>query len=413
LTEEEHEEAARPAARPVQEPDRIVGLDVLRGVAVLGILIMNIQAFAMPMAAYTNPTAFGDLTGVNLVVWTVSRVLADHKFMTIFSMLFGAGVCLFVERAVASTGRAAGFHYRRMLLLLVVGIAHAFLLFYGDVLVTYALCGLWVFLFRNRSPRTLLIVGGLLLVVPFALFMLLGFSIPHMPAEAVAAMQRSWAPSEADIAAYTAGMNGSFQEQIATRALWTTGMLTQAFLFYYVWRAGGMMLVGMALYKMGVLTGARSTAAYRWTAIVGIPFALVVGVWGIVRNFEHEWAFEYSMPYGGMWNYFGSIAMALAYVSLVLLAVKGGFWTALQARLAAVGRMAFTNYLVQSLLCTLVINGLGLFGSLERWHQILFVIPILALQLWYSPLWLARYRYGPMEWLWRAGTYGRLAPLRR
>ena len=127
---------------PVAPGERIRSLDVLRGFAVLGILIMNVQSFSMPGAAYLNPTAWGDLTGINLAVWLAGHVLADQKFLTLFSILFGAGVCLFAERAEARSGRSAAVHYRRMFWLLVFGLAHAYFLWVGDILVPYALCGL-------------------------------------------------------------------------------------------------------------------------------------------------------------------------------------------------------------------------------------------------------------------------------
>ena len=144
---------------PVEASERIASLDVLRGLAVLGIMIMNIQAFAMPMAAYSNPTAYGDLSGINFFIWLVSYLFVDQKFLSMFSLLFGAGICLFADRVEARSGRSAGLHYRRMFWLLLFGLVHAYFLWSGDVLVTYALCGLVIFFLRNRSPRTLVIIG--------------------------------------------------------------------------------------------------------------------------------------------------------------------------------------------------------------------------------------------------------------
>src|SRR5687767_6329722 len=149
---------------------RIGSIDVLRGVAVLGILLMNIQTFSMVESAYMNPASYGDLTGINAVIYVFGRLFADQKFMTIFSMLFGAGIVLMAEKAVSNGRRPASAHYRRMIVLLAVGVAHAYLLWYGDVLTTYAICGMLVYLVRKWRPAILFWLGVLLLLVPLGFF---------------------------------------------------------------------------------------------------------------------------------------------------------------------------------------------------------------------------------------------------
>jgi len=146
---------------PTIQSERILSLDVLRGFAVLGILIMNIQHFSMVGGAYFNPTAYGDLTGLNYLVWLLSHLLADMKFMSIFSMLFGAGIVLMAERMEAGGGKPARIHYRRTAVLLFFGLAHAWLIWTGDILYSYAMCALLVYLFRNKQPKTLIILGVL------------------------------------------------------------------------------------------------------------------------------------------------------------------------------------------------------------------------------------------------------------
>src|SRR5262249_19871775 len=139
----------------VAETERIASIDVLRGFALLGILVMNIQSFAMVGAVYDNPTAYGNLNGANFVVWLLSHLLAEQKFISIFSMLFGAGIVLMWRRAESSGAGPARLHYRLMGWLIVFGLLHAYLLWYGDILYTYGICGLFVYLFRRKSPRTL------------------------------------------------------------------------------------------------------------------------------------------------------------------------------------------------------------------------------------------------------------------
>ena len=157
------------AGGPVAETARIDSIDVLRGFALLGILVMNVQLFAMPEAAYYNPTAYGDLEGANLYVWLGGRLLADQKFMTIFSMLFGAGIVLMTTRAEAR-GETHRVHYRRMGWLALIGLLHAHLLWAGDILFLYAVCGMLVYPFRGLSPGRLLVVGTATVAVASAIF---------------------------------------------------------------------------------------------------------------------------------------------------------------------------------------------------------------------------------------------------
>ncbi len=401
------------SAAPIRDSDRIVALDVLRGFALMGILIMNVQAFSMPSAAYTNPSAYGDLTGLNRAVWIASHLIADQKLMSIFSMLFGAGVCLFADRAQAKTGGSAKLYYRRTFVLLLFGFAHGYLLFLGDILVAYALCGAWVYLLRNRRPRTQVVVALVLLMVPTALTVMISGAVPKLPPDAVAGMSSGWAPSAEKLAAIVDGMRGSFLQQVITRAPATITLQTIVMLLHFIWRVSGMMLLGMALYRTGVLSASKDEAWYRRVAVVGLPIGWALSAYGVYFNFSHAWVFERSMFLGTVPNYWGSIAVGFGYLSLVMIAVKRGWFAGLQSRLAAAGRMAFTNYIAQSVFAVVVFNMFGLFGATPRWQQVLFIVAVWIAQLLYSPAWLARYRFGPLEWLWRAATYGHAPPMRR
>jgi len=401
-------------AAPVQSNERIASMDVLRGTAVLGILLMNIQAFAMPGAAYINATAYGDLTGVNWWVWALSHVFADQKFMAIFSMLFGAGVCLFTDRAMARSGRSAGLHYRRTLWLLLFGLIHAHLFWYGDILVTYAVSALIVYPFRNRAPRTLVIWAAVLLALPPGYSILMGLNIDKLPPEVLEQLRESWSPDMSAIAEDLAIYRGSWLDQQPHRSATATFFETLLLLTNFMWRASGMMLIGMALYRSRVLSAERSSAFYVKMLGIGATVGLPLVLFGAYRNTAADFALEYSMFLGVQWNYCGSIGLSLAYVALVMLVVQRGIIKAVQRRLAATGRMAFTNYLLQTLICTLLFygHGLGWYGSVERWQQALVVLCIWSALRLGSPLWLARFRFGPMEWLWRSLTYWRRQPMR-
>ena len=395
---------------PIEATDRIESLDVLRGFAVLGILVMNIQAFAMPGAAYFNPTAYGDLNGPNFFTWLASYLLVDQKFMSIFSLLFGAGICLFADRAEARSGRSAGLHYRRMFYLLVFGLIHAYLLWSGDILVAYALCGSVIFLLRNRSPRALVVSGLVVFVVASVFSIGIGMTTEFIPEKDVAEIVAAWAPDAAKIEAELLAYRGGWFAQQAQRVSDTLVMHTMALPTELLWQSAGIMLMGMALYRWHILSAVRNDRFYLRLVLIGFGVGLPIVAAGAWWNFAAGWRWERSMFLGSQFNYWGSLAMAFGYVGLVMLAVRREWFSALQMRLAAAGRMAFTNYIAQTLICTTIFygHGIGLFGRIDRWQQAIIVIAIWVIQLWWSPLLMRRFRYGPLEWSWRALTYWRI-----
>jgi uncharacterized protein len=399
---------------PVSGSERIVALDVLRGFAVLGILLINIQAFSMVGATYLNPSANSMLQGAGYWVWAASFLLGDQKFMTIFSILFGAGIILISRRAEAKGVKAGWLHLRRQSTLLLFGMAHAYLIWSGDILVAYAICGLVAYLFRNRSPRTLIVVGMLVFAVSSGLSVMAQLSMPTWPAEAMAEQVADWAPGQEEIDAEIAAFRGGWAQQMTQRVPDTLMMQTIVFFFWAGWRAGGLMLVGMALFKLGVLSAERSAAFYRRWVMAGLPVGYAIVAWGIWRNTEAGFAFERSMFIGAQPNYWGSLLVSMGYISLVMLAIRNGWMAGLQRRLAATGRMAFTNYLTQSLIATFIFygHGLGMFERVPRPGQLLVVAAIWGVQLLWSPWWLERFRFGPFEWLWRSMVYMKPQPMR-
>lgn len=394
---------------PVAASDRIASLDVLRGFAVLGILVMNIQAFAMPSAAYFNPTVYGDLSGINFFVWLVGYLFVDQKFLSMFSLLFGAGICLFADRVEARSGRSAGLHYRRMFYLLLFGLVHAYFLWSGDVLVTYALCGSVLFLLRNRSPRTLVVIGLAVFSVASILYTATGMTTEFISDKDAAEIIAFWAPDAAKIDAELLAYRGGWFTQQAQRSTDTLAMHTLALPIRLLWQSAGLMLLGMALYRWQILSAARSTVFYRRLALIGFGVSIPVVAAGAWWNFAVGWSWERSMFLGSQFSYWGSLAMAFGYVGLAMLAVRRRWFSALQMRLAATGRMAFTNYIAQTLICTTIFygHGFGLFGRVDRWQQAIVVFAVWGIQLWWSPLVLRRFRYGPLEWSWRELTYWR------
>lgn len=401
-------------AAPVSLGERISSIDVLRGFALLGILVMNIQSFSMIMAAYLNPTTYGDLSGINWWVWTLSNIVANEKFISIFSMLFGAGIVLMTGRAEAKGINPRGLHTRRSIWLIVIGLLHAYLLWYGDILFTYGVCALIVFAGRKASPRKLITIGLILFSVAFLLFMFFGFSLQFWPEENRAESMKNWLPSAEAVAGELAAYRGNWFDQMSARIPSAIALQTFIFLILEGWRVCGLMLIGMALFKAGVLSAVRSSRFYAAMVGIGYGVGLPLVITGVVKNFAAGWSFDYSMFFGSQYNYWASIFVALGHVGVVMLVCRSDALGGLKRVLAAFGRMALTNYLMQTVICTTIFygHGLGLFGYVERWQQILMVFAIWIVQLIYSPLWLRRYRFGPAEWVWRSLTYGRRQPMR-
>jgi uncharacterized protein len=376
---------------------------------------MNIQTFAMPLASYLNPSVYGSLEGIHGAVWAISHLLTDQKMMALFSMLFGASIVLFCERAAVAGQSVAAYHYRRNLWLLAFGLLHGYLLWHGDILFLYAVCALVLYPLRNKSASALLKLSIVFLAISSLLYLLTNISLQAMPAEVIAEQFLSeWSPSAAQISNELAAFQGSWTSQMAQRVPLTQSMQGPALLAWGFWRASGMMLLGMSLFKSGVLTGAADPQLYRRLLLLALFVGLPLVAYGIVWNFGNNWQLS-SMFLGSQFNYWGSILICLGWMSGLLLALQRGAIRALTDRLAAVGRMAFSNYILHTLLCGLIFygHGLGLIGQVERAGQLLIVLGIWALQLWLSPIWLRHFRFGPLEWLWRSLTYWRLQGFRK
>jgi len=396
---------------PVARSERIVSIDVLRGFAVLGILIMNIQSFSMIGAAYLNPYAYGDLSGANYGVWFLSHLFADSKFMTIFSMLFGAGVVLMAFRREASGRPAAGVHYRRMFWLIIIGFLHGYCLWYGDILFVYGMCGLWIYWFRRRSPRFLLIFGFLMVSVASLLTMFFQVTMPYWPPEAVDSVATEWwmPPPDAvqeELDAY----RGVLSEQQILRAPTAVFMQTNHFLTEFLWRAGGLMLIGMALFKLGVFGAERSRAFYLRMTSLGFGLGLPIVVWGVLYRNSSDWDVRSAFFGGSQFNYWGSLLFAAGWIGVVMLVCQRPGWGRVTRPLAAVGRMALSCYLLQTIICTFIFygHGLGLYGSVDRVGQASIMLGVWAAMLVMCPFWLRYFRFGPFEWLWRSLTYMKL-----
>ncbi|MDE0349408.1 MAG: DUF418 domain-containing protein [Gammaproteobacteria bacterium] len=418
---------------PVAPGERIEALDVLRGFALLGILLLNIIGFGLPFVSYLNPAADGATQGVNFGVYVTVDVFFEGALRALFSMLFGAGVCLF------AAGRGAGPYYRRQLLLLLFGLFDAFVLLWtGDILVPYALAGLVLYFARNWRPRSLYIASGVVFTYLALLYALILVSLGVLAeqageiqarvaaGEAVTAAERGLLaqyvemsftvhPPPQELAREIASWRGTYAESFAANAAGLLGSTYPTNLPLVVfWDALAGMLLGMALFKSGVLQAQRSPRFYGVLAATGLTVGLAVNVVEVGlragTGFDTQWLPSFSSPLYDL----GRIAMGLGYLGLVMLVCQRALWVAARRALSAVGRMALTNYLMQSLICLFVFHeiGLGWWSELERYQLYFVVAAVWAFQVAVSLWWMGRYRFGPMEWLWRALTYGRLPPNR-
>lgn len=407
-------------------PGRLVSLDAIRGVAVMGILAMNIVAFALPFPAYSNPAAGGPPGDLDLATWFFNFVFIDSKMRGMFSLLFGASTLLVIESAAMAGRNAARTHYSRMFWLALFGLAHFYLVWFGDILFLYAICGLLLFLFRKLSVKALLLWS-----LPF---FLVGIGIPaslwatlsmaqagSLPAEAAAGMQEAlrqinadMGPSTPTYAEETALYLGSYASILGHR----TGEMASDPLFFlgmFMWETMGLMLIGMALFKSRMLTGEWALARYRKWAVacflIAAPPLIALALYQVQSDYSAVSIFGASMALSIPFD----MVMTVGWTALIMLLIKSVTSDSVRARLAATGRMAFTNYLVTSIVMTSIFYGygLGLFGSVGRASLYLFCFGMWAAMLLWSKPWLDRFQYGPLEWLWRSLSRGRAQPMRK
>jgi uncharacterized protein len=433
---------ADPADRPAQTAKtsasptdkRIEALDFVRGVALCGILLMNITGFGLS-DAYTNPTNSGGATGPNLWAWIITQVGFEGTQRALFSMLFGASTILLVSRLERS-GRtdAADIYYRRNLWLIGFGMVNAYIfLWWGDILYAYGLTALFLFPFRNMAPKWLIVIGVAGFIAGAAWN---GYDTVRLLAkhdayvEAVAAQNAHRPLSQAQqdaIAAWSEARETykSTPDEIrqsidrhhqgyVTMFLRIAPINAESQSWYayrYFFDIFSMMLIGMALFRLGVLTNERPAGLYWAMLVGGYAVGLTVNIsetrWIIDHQFSAIAFAQADITYD-----LGRLTMAIGHLGALLLFVRSGALGWLRRAFAAVGQMAVTNYLTHSVVCGIFFIGLGYFGQLER-HQLYYVVfAIWAAQLVVSPLWLKHYRFGPVEWLWRSLTYQQRQPMR-
>jgi uncharacterized protein len=428
------------ASRPALGP-RVDSLDLLRGVAILGIFLMNTQSMLLPQNAYVNPASFGDFTGGNFWAYVFTHIVADMKFITIFSFMFGAGILLQGER-VASRGMSPWLtHYLRMSVLLVIGMIHAYAIWYGDILTTYACCGLLLYPLKRLPGAALVGLGLLMVLVQLPVNTAIMTDRYHFfPLEGL--QQYHYAVTQGmDDASELAAYTGPLSAELAYRARMSWDGQTTVFLTWTLWRCGGCILIGMGLHRWRFFHGADGgwgKPAYAALAIFGIGLGWTVTTLGIFYNAEQEWDNYPLWRFGVHFNYVGSMLAALGYMAVGVLVADwagvyggsrqggAGWLNRLLGPIRAVGKTALSNYLFQSLVGTTLAYahivtigdakvqlGLGWMGKVSRAGLLPIVLVTWAVQLALSVWWLRHHRQGPFEWAWHKLVYlGRPYPVR-
>ena len=402
---------------------RLVTLDALRGVAVMGILAMNIVAFAMPEMAYVSPKAYGGETSPDIAAWALGFLLFDGKMRGLFSILFGASLLLIVDRAEASGQSAASVHYRRMAWLAIFGLCHYFFIWWGDILFLYAAVGCIAFRFRGWQPRRLikwalgLFTLGVVLTSLFFGTQLAVARAPYDPgspmAEAGREVRSEFARIDGEITSELALYRGPYLPILEAR-LGTAGNPFVG-VAMTILETLPLMMLGMALFRNGFLTGGWTTAEYRQVARRWLPPGVLLTLF--IGWLQWRAGFDYLVSLNAIiaWTGPGRLMMTISYAALFVLLIQHASASTWVSRVAAAGRMAFSNYLGTSIVMTTIFYGygFGLFGDVDRWTLYLICVGMWAAMLLWSKPWLDRFRYGPLEWLWRSLARGSLQPMRQ
>lgn len=398
-----------PAGGPVTSADRIAFLDILRGFAVMAIFIVNIKAMFMPFAFYTNPSMWGS----EIDVWIANgqKFLVDDKWRTTFTALYGAGLLMIWDR-LSARGADRGVLLRRNLWLIVFGAIHLFLIWTGDILFIYGVTGLVAMLFVRMKMWQLLLFGLLILTLGIAWMGAMSAAPAFVPEMHDALKPKFWAPGPEVLAEEIATMQGGIGGQVAYHVQSAIGYVA-----FYVIFGGmfamtlGLMVTGMALFRLGLYRGAWPLAVTAPVAVLALGAAWTLDYHQIRELMASQYDFEvYSL--NGWMALIDGVLGALGYACLISALVTMGLRF---GPVAAVGRMAFTNYIACSLIGTTMAagHGLGMYGDVSLVTLMMIVAIVLIAMLTWSPLWLRAFRFGPLEWLWRSLVYGTIQPILR
>lgn len=430
-------------ANPTSQTERIVLLDSLRGIAVLGILLMNIPGFGLPGIAYFSPNLL-DFTGANYYAWYGIEWVVEGSQRAIFSLLFGAGMLLFISRLEdRTTGTMpAELFFRRQLWLLLFGLFNAYvLLWFWDILFHYALFGMMLFAFRRLQPKYLLIAAGVCLLLQTVRENVDHFRDKSLvkEGEAIARIDTTKTPLTAfqkerfgeyqgfkentsvegkkkRMERNLRNVQGSYASLYRQHSDQSMRGETEGVFHFLFFDVLLFMFIGMAFYKNGILTGQHPAKTYWFMLVAGLGLGLALSYLRLQPYFRYNFDYYALVKNEPIVFYELSRTLrALGIFAAIMLLYKSGVCKWFFSLMRPVGQMAFTNYLMQSFMCGLFFYGVGFgwFGKLQI-HQLYYVVAaVWAVEIAWSHLWLRYFDYGPLEWLWRSLTYWKKQPIRK
>jgi len=425
--------------KPTLSTERINSIDIIRGVALLGILLMNITGFGL-YKAYDNPTNSGGATGLNLSVWWINSMFFEGTFRGMFSMLFGAGIFLFTSRLSENNRGSAvtDIFFRRLLWLFLFGVIHCYLLLWdGEILYSYAIVGMFAFSFRHLKPKQLMIWATAILLIATALNVkdyyqtkntfetATAANIKKSKSETLSKVESKSIEEWDDLVENDNATPEQLKDEIAARnkgyfsivmhkAPENQIMQTTFLYLYDFWDILAMMLLGMAFLKTGILKAAKSNRFYLIMALIGYVIGLATNYFETTQIISNN--FSILSIYKAFNTYhLGRVFTTFGHIAVIVLFIKSGGLPFLQKSLAAVGQMAFTNYIMHTIICITIFMGFGfaMYGKLQRYELYYIVFSIWIFQLIVSPIWLKYFRFGPLEWVWRSLTYWKRQPFRK
>jgi uncharacterized protein len=423
-------EEPQPATlNPITHMERITALDILRGFVLCGILLMNITGFGLA-GAYSNPTVSGGSTGWNLYAWITTNMFFEGTMRAMFSMLFGVGTYILLERLDHRKAgmEAADIFMRRMCWMLFFGLVHGYLLLWtGEILYDYALMGFLVFPFRKVAPKKLIMIA-IFLFAAGAVWSYFQYKADIKLVENAAIVEKKEAAGEEltkelkeakfkwekiqehkspeFVKETNENMRKGYFKVVAFLAPINMETDTLWFYRYNLWDILSMMLLGIVLYKLKIITGEKSAKFYALMVLAGYGIGLSVNYWEVTTIMNSNFAFlAYSKT--NLTYDIGRVAIVLGHVGAIMLFSKANILNGLKRSIAAVGKMALSNYIMHSLICMVIFTGVGfgMFGKLQRYELYFVVFAIWIFQLIVSPIWLRYFYYGPMEWVWRTLSY--------
>lgn len=405
--------APSPALKPVATGERIELIDIVRGLALFGILAANIRGFAGPAIVYLRPHLYWPALHDRIAQSFVDAFI-QGKFITIFAFLFGVGFAVQLDRATERGAKFGGTFSRRLAVLALFGLLHGLLIWFGDILLFYALVGFLLLLFRKRADKTLVVWAvSCIMLVPLlgtAAYIAAanGFSVPSPPA-----------PEQAELVRLTHVFSDGSWLEIQKQRMSDAVKLNWVLIPAMLWQILGLFLLGMLAWRRRFFTPAPESIPHYRRAMA---WGLAIGITGNAGAIALRWIFNPApFPQSGlslvcsMMMYLTTPVLSLGYICLAVVLTQDPKWRARLHRFGNVGRMALTNYLLQSILGTLIFYnyGLGLFGTIGPSVLLIVTVVLYGLQLLASTWWLERYRFGPAEWLWRRLTYKSALPMVR